>query len=260
MTRGVKNSLNMRSDFKHSASVEQFLHGDMSQAERENFEQTVLANPELAYEVGLSRMIDEALLKDDILDVRKKLLDAFLEKGKKKNKVPLLSLIVKNYWYAAASLFLIVGLGITLYYSVPLGKSNDSLFRQYYSANDLIDVTRAGDATIVEAAMKFQERNYSLSSQLFKSILEDDQNNMACWFYYGISNIETGNLAEAEKAFSMIIKDNQSLYVEQAEWYLALNHIKRNQSEKAIVLLYTISANPESKHQKDAARLLEKLK
>jgi tetratricopeptide (TPR) repeat protein len=173
--------------------------------------------------------------------------------------VPIVRLLVKKYWYAAASVLLIAGLSATLYFNLPVGKSNESLFRQYYSANDLIDVTRTGDATIVEAAIKFQERNYVLSSELFRSILDKDQKNMACWFYYGISSIETGNLKEAEKAFTVIINDNQSLYVEQAEWYLALNFIKSNKLDKASELLKSISANPENKHQKDAARLLEKL-
>jgi tetratricopeptide (TPR) repeat protein len=260
MTPDVKNFLGMKNNFKHSASVEQYLSGEMLPAERENFEREVASNPGLAAELRLSRAIDSALLKDDIIDFRKKILVANKENKKEQRDVPVVRLYARKIWYAAASFILLATLGSTLYFSVPSGNSTDNLFKQYYSSENLIDVTRAGDANIVEAVIKFQEKDYQLSARLFQKILEKDSDNIACWFYFGISSIETENFEQAEKAFNHIIADNENLYVEHAEWYLGLSYLKSNQLDKAHQQFETISKNADNVHQDDATRLIEKLK
>jgi hypothetical protein len=260
MTLGVKNFLGMKNSFKHSASIEQFLSGEMLPAERENFEREVSSNPELAGELKLSRSIDAALKRDDIIDFRKKLLVAYRENKKVQPEIPVVRMYVKKFWYAAASIILLAALGSTLYFSVPRGSSNDTLFKEYYSAENLVDVTRAGDANIVEAVIKFQEKDYKMAARLFNNILENDNGNIACWFYYGISSIETENYAQAEKAFNHIISDNENLYIEHAEWYLGLTFLKNNQISKAKAQFEKIAANADNFHRQDAVHLLTKLK
>lgn len=260
MTPDVINFLDMKNSFKHSASVEQYLSGEMLPAERENFEREVSSNPGLAAELRLSRTIDDALLRDDIIDFRKKLLVAYRENKKEQRVVPVVRLHTRKFWYAAASIILLAALGSTLYFSVPAGNSSDSLFKQYYSSENLIDVTRAGDANIVEAVIKFQEKDYQLAGHLFQKILEKDNSNIACWFYFGISSIETENFDQAEKAFNHIIANHENLYVEHAEWYLGLSYLKSNQLAKAISQFENISRNADNVHRNDAKRVVEKLK
>ena len=260
MTIGVKIFLSMKNSFKHSASIEQFLSGDMLSAERENFEREVSSNPELAGELKLSRNIDAALRRDDIIDFRKKLLAAYRENKKVQREVPVVRLYVRKFWYAAASIIMLAALGSTMYFSVPRGNSSDTLFKEYYSANNLLDVTRAGDANIVEAVIKFQQKDYKMAARLYSNILQKDNNNIACWFYYGVSSIETESYAQAEKAFNHIISDNQNLYVEHAQWYLGLCLLKNNQINEAKAQFAKIVADPDNFHHQDAAQLMKKLK
>ncbi len=260
MTQGVRNISDMKTSFKHSASVEQYLSGEMLPAERENFEHEAASNQELTQELFLSRSIDAALQRDDILDFRKKLLAAYKENRKVKNEVPVVSMHLRRFWYAAASVIILAALGTTLYLSMPSGSSNETLFKEYYTSDNLIDVTRAGDANIVEAVIKFQEKDYNLSARLFRQILDKDSDNIACWFYYGISSIETESYDQAENAFNRILADNENLYVEHAEWYLGLTYLKENQIQKAVKQFSQIASNPDNFHQKDAKKLLEELK
>jgi hypothetical protein len=259
MTPDVKNFLDMKNSFKHSASVEHFLSGDMLPTERENFERDAGSNPELAGELNFSRNIDAALKRDDIIDFRKKLLASYKENKRVRTEVPIVHLTARKFWYAAASLILLAALGSTLYFSIPHGNSSDTLFKEYYSADNLVDVTRAGDANIVEAVIKFQEKDYLIAARLFKNILQKDDNNFACWFYYGISTIETENYAESEKAFNRIISDNENLYVEHAEWYLGLTFLKNNQISKAKSQFNKIASDADNFHKRDAIHLLKKL-
>jgi tetratricopeptide (TPR) repeat protein len=249
----------MKTGFKHSASVEQFLSGDMGHAERENFENEVASNRELAGELKFSKSIDAVLKREDIIDFRKKLIAARMEGKKVQHEVPVIRMHVKKFWYAAASLILLAAIGSTLYFSVPRGNATDTLFKEYYSADNLVNVTRAGDANIVEAVIKFQEKDFAVAASQFNNILKNDNGNIACWFYYGISCIETENFTQAEKAFNKIISDNQNLYVEHAEWYLGLTYLKNNQINKAKTQFETIASNPDNYHRKDAANLLKKL-
>jgi len=140
----------------------------------------------------------------------------------------------------------------------PRSISNDSLFSQYYTSENIVDQTR-GDQNIVEAVIKFQQKDFAKASVLFKSILDKDNSNIAVWFYYGISNIETRNYNNSINAFTTIIKQNDNLYIEHAEWYLGLCYLKNNQKDKAINQFIVVASNPDNFHRQEAKNILEKL-
>jgi lipopolysaccharide biosynthesis regulator YciM len=140
----------------------------------------------------------------------------------------------------------------------PRNSTNDSLFTQYYNSENIVDQTR-GEQNIVEAVIKFQQKDFKTASVLFKSILDKDKSNIAVWFYYGISNIETRNFENSIKAFNTIIEQNDNLYIEHAEWYLGLCYLKDNQKNKAIDQFVVVASNPDNFHHQEAKNILEKL-
>ena len=121
-----------------------------------------------------------------------------------------------------------------------------------------MDQTR-GDENIVEGVIKFQQKDFAKASVLFKKILDKDNSNIAVWFYYGISNIETKNFNNSINAFKTIILQNDNLYIEHAEWYLGLCYLKNNQKEKAITQFEVVASNPDNFHRQEAKNILEKL-
>ena len=247
----------MITNFKHSASIEQYLSNEMAAAEREAFNNELRSNPELARELKLSQAIDSAL-SDDIIDLRQKLIAA-INAGRVSNKeVPVLRMNTPKWWYAAASLLALVAVSATLYFQTNHNVTNDSLFAQYYNSENIVDLTR-GDENIVDAVIKFQQKDYVAASELFKKILEKDNSNIAVWFYYGISNIETHNYDISIKAFTTIINHNDNLYIEHAEWYLGLCYLKNNQKDKALDQFVAIASNPDNFHSKEAQNIIEKL-
>ena len=122
-----------------------------------------------------------------------------------------------------------------------------------------MDVTRSGDGNIVEAVIKFQEKDYKMAAVLFKSLIDKDNNNIACWFYYGISSIETENFDQAEKAFNHIIDNADNMYIEHAQWYLGLTYLKNNNNKKAQAQFAKIAGDPDNFHRQEARHLLEKM-
>jgi tetratricopeptide (TPR) repeat protein len=248
----------MTNNFKHSASIEQYLANEMAPAERAAFKNELRSNPELTRELKLSQSIDSALNREDVIDLRQKLIAAIESSKVTKTEVPVIRMITRKWWYAAASLIALCAVTATLYLQSNRNVSTDSLFTQYYNSENIVDLTR-GDENIVEAVIKFQQKDYNTSSKLFKSILDKDNSNIAVWFYYGIANIETKNYDNSITAFNTIIKQNDNLYIEHAEWYLGLCYLKNNQKDKAIDQFVVVASNPDNFHHQEAKNILDKL-
>ena len=135
----------MKNNFKYSASVEQYLSNEMVQSEKQLFERETASNPGLAQELKFSRTIDDALRQDDIIDLRMKLLSAYRENRKEKAEVPVVRMQFRKVWYAAASIIILAAIGSTILFRSMGTDSNERLFKQYYSPENLINVTRPGD-------------------------------------------------------------------------------------------------------------------
>ncbi len=247
----------MTTKLRHSASIEQYLANEMAPAAKAAFEKELRSNPGLAKELKLSQSIDSALRKDDVIDLRKKLIAAGNTSQGMSNK-PVVQMYNRKWWYAAASFLVLCTLAATLYLQTNQQISDDALFTQYYSSENIVDQTR-GDQNIVEAVLKFQQKDFCAASLLFKDILDKDNANIAVWFYYGISCIETKNYNCATKAFNTIIKQNDNLYIEHAEWYLGLCYLKSNQKDKAMDQFLAVASNPENYHRQEASNILEQL-
>lgn len=249
----------MKRNFKHSSSIERYLSDEMAYAEKKSFEKEIVVNPELAAEYQLTLNIEDAIRQDDILDFRKKLLMARKESLQKKTATPPVKMVHYRFWYFAATILILLSVGGFWYFSESDNSSGELLFRKYYSAQSMIDITRSGDANIVEAIIKYQEKDFKSAAILFSQILHRDSGNYAGWFYYGITCIETSQFNEAEDAFNKIINNGSNLYIEHAHWYLGLAYLKSNQMNKARAKLEQIANDGENFHRRDAKHLLDKL-
>lgn len=245
--------------FRHSASIEQFLSKEMTPVEQENFIKEIATNKELAAEFHFSKQIDNALKYDDEIDLRRKVYLLYEEQKAPSSQKTVIRMHTRYWYWAAASVVAILAIGATLLFTVPARMTNDELFSKYYNSENILDVTRSGDANIVEAVMQFQAKEYNKASWMFSKILDKDESNMAVWFYYGISSIETKNYPDAVDAFERIIRDNQNLYVEHAKWYLSLCYLKSGLTIKAEDQLKKIAADENNYHQHDAINLLDKI-
>lgn len=259
MTHAVKIFLTMTYKFKHSASIEQYMADEMAPFKRIAFEQELKTNPDLAKELKLSQNIDSALRRNDIIDLRQKLNNAMHPGHTVKNEMPVVHIRFRKWWYVAAMLVAFLVVSAIVYMQKSPGNLNDSLFNEYYTSENIIDQTR-GDENIVQAVVKFQEKDFRTASLLFKRILDADNSNIAVRFYYGISNIETGNYDNSIKAFTDIINQNDNLYIEHAEWYLGLCYLKNNQKAEAIGQFAIVASDPDNFHCREAKSILGVLK
>ena len=83
--------------------------------------------------------------------------------------------------------------------------------------------------------------DYPAALELFSQVLDADKENIPVQFYSGISNIELGQYQDALLPFQFIMDHKQNLYIERAEWYAALCHLKLNEDDNALNLFRNIS-------------------
>jgi tetratricopeptide (TPR) repeat protein len=74
----------------------------------------------------------------------------------------------------------------------------------------------------------------------------------------GMSNFENRKYPEAKRSFGKVIDNNNNLYIDQAEWYLALCYIKTDEREKAIQQLEKIK-NEDGIYRNDAKKILRRI-
>lgn len=159
-----------------------------------------------------------------------------------------------QWLYLSALLILLISVSSIIYF-----QPHKDIFKEYYTSENIMDQTR-GDGDIVDGVIKFHNKDYKSATQYFSKIIQKDSSNITIWFYYGISNIEIRDFNKAIESFNYIINENDNLYIEHAEWYLALCYLKNNQKDKAIDQFTKISKNFDNYHQNEAIKILKELK
>jgi tetratricopeptide (TPR) repeat protein len=241
----------------HSQSIEQYRFGPMSESERLKFEQDLVENPKLNHEFQLDIEIDESLKQYDIIDLRRKLFRAMNEE-KAQVKIPAQKSFHSRWYMVAASITFLILLGGAFHLMKPVKYTNNTLFEMYYSGENAHNLTRSAGNNNDEAMTKYKEGDYNGALVLFNEILDKDAENIYIRYYTGLASIETNQNERAIKEFKYIIDQKNNLFVENAQWYLALSYLKNNQVKEAKTLLVRIndSSNP---HNKEASQILKRI-
>jgi tetratricopeptide (TPR) repeat protein len=249
----------MNKKLLYSETIERYLSDEMSAEEAKRFNSDLLTNKILAKEFQLEKDLNIIIRQDDIIDFRKKLLKTYLE-GASKSKAGVIVALASRKWYmAAASIAFLLLVGGMLLFTMPRNYSNEALFRKYYTTENVLNVARSGNVNIVEAVIKFQQKDYNAATKLFAVILKSDNINTAAWFYNGIACVETKQYDEAIRSFKHIVSMKDSYYLEHAQWYLGLCYLVHNENDKAIGSFQNIVSEKRNVHKADAIKILEKL-
>ncbi|MBK9358686.1 MAG: hypothetical protein IPN08_15120 [Bacteroidales bacterium] len=250
----------MTRKLKYSQLIERFIAGEMNEDELRWFGKELQTNAELSGELKLDKDLDNILLDEDVVEFRRKLISVFNESKQKEATTKIVRMQPRRWQLvAAAAIAVLMIAGGAILLTQQRSYTAEKLFSMYYDTDRTIELTRSGNANIVEAILKFQQKDFQGASLLFAEILDKDSSNIAVWFYNGISYIETNRIDDAVKAFRYIIDDKNNLYVEHAEWYLGLCYLKNEQIDYAVEQFRKIAADQKNYHNKEANKILEKL-
>ena len=219
---------------------DQYLQGEMTVEERNNFEKEVSQNAEFAAEFRTFKEV-QVQLQNKFGHVQereafKENLSVISDEHFNKNK-PKVVLMRPWYYAAAASVVILFG----LFFFNQNAKPN---FEQYNQPEQAHFSERGDlDATLKQAEQAYNAKNYKAAITLFETILKENKTT-EIQYYYGIALLEENQFSKSEAVFNEL-KSGTSVYREKALWYLALSKLKQKDYKASKKILQTISQDYE---------------
>ena len=245
-------------DFSHF--IERYIAGEMGEDEKMWFEKELQDNSNLRAEVDLRKKTDLVLRNQNIITLRNKLSD--IEMRRRETGIPVKASLLPVYLRFAAGVAVLAVIGVAFLYK-GTNTGSDEIVSKYYKTYEPPASQRSGqiaENADFSLALEFYNTNdYANAAILFSKVVQSNPKDMQSVLMTGVSNFEDKKYPEAKKSFTTVIDDNNNLFIETAEWYLALCYVKTNEKEKAISLLQSITKE-DGIYSKDAGKILRKLK
>ena len=208
--------------------IEEYLNHQLSQAEREMFDEKLKSDKAFAREVEehalLISSFDEMQAQELLL--RFSDIEQELEGGKEKQ----IGFPIYLKWAAAVAVLAVLSLVVYL----NANNSNKELFLAYYTTYPNVESPVSRSEAEGNAVWQLYENgDYKTAYQQFEQALVVNEADLASRFYFGICALELNRLKVAEEAFVIVAADKKGTYAEQAEWYLALSYLKDGKRKKS---------------------------
>ncbi|HAF28691.1 MAG TPA: hypothetical protein DCG75_06545 [Bacteroidales bacterium] len=240
-------------------TIEKYIDGELKGNELLKFEELLSIDPDIKRDYKLSLELNNSIMEDDVIALRETMNYMYQDETIVK-RIPTVFTKRKFYYYAAASAALLIATGGLMQRLSGPEMNNTRVFEKYYAPYEVTVTYRSGntevDRLLLNALERYEEKDYEYALVLFEEVLESRQNDMAVNLYSGISYMEEEKYQKATKSFSNIISDKDNLFIEQANWYLAMCYLKTEKTDKAQDVLREI-INEESYYKEQAARVLE---
>lgn len=145
----------------------------------------------------------------------------------------------------------------------------DQLFAQHFATyeNDVTLTLRSSDQPTEYAAEinplrtalnAYDQRDYKQSIQLFTQRLAERPQDETATYYLGLSYLEVNELEQAA-SYLETARINSDRYYDAATWYLALTHLRLENTNSTKILLRELMQSKDPLYANRAADLLAKL-
>ncbi len=233
--------------------IEDYLRGNLSEDDKRLFEDRLKTDPDFAEEFELTKRLENAIVNDEIDNFREKLKsihkDLYPEPENEISDTKKLFNTALKYWKIAAIIFIVlIPLTVIMYIMINDSRSNSEIFYKNYKRYPAFCKNRStieyvNDSIFHECMNFYQGGDFTGAVGCLKDIVENDEKNICASFFLGISYIEITNYNRAINSFEYVVKSKDTLYSQQAEWYLALCFIKIGKTNDARSVLQKIINN-----------------
>jgi hypothetical protein len=239
--------------------IERYNAGEMNDSEKQLFEKKLIEDKMFRNEVNLRRKTDDILENQNIISLRNKLSD--IEKRRVVRKPFIQTKIPVYLKYVAVVLGIVLVGNLGLYFNKNL--SSEEIINHYYKLYEPTTNKRSlltePNADFSKALEFYNTHQYGKAAILFSKVVESNPKDMKSEFLSGMSNFEDKKYPEAKQSFDNVIVDQNNLYFETAEYYLALCYVMTNEKTKAIQQLEIIKKEG-GPYSKDARKIIRRYK
>ncbi len=217
-----------------SQLFEDFIDGNLSGEELNSFLVQKRTDHMISSEIDFRLEINEAIQDKGLMEIREHLR---VQMNNYSNNFPFFNFrkeTLKTWQLAAASFALILVAGGLWFILSNKPYSTEKLVSKYYKPANPIGQHRSvdlnADDAINEAFAFYGKSDYTNALKYFNAL----ENQVTARFYTGICYIELEKYNQAIESFDFVIKDDDNLLVEHANWYLGLIYLMNNQKKNAI--------------------------
>lgn len=254
--------------------IEQFLKGNLSKSEVEDFLKKIENDVEFKAQVSFEKQLKDSLSEEEWSFMKNKTpeVEAYNEIYKSKEIQKLKNVIqdsnnvyqqpkktISRKWFLYASAA-VIALLVSIYVFKPsaspqelyLAYIDNSVLPSYISRED------SGENNLIRAQQFFENKKYEKALDIFEKELKNSSTpDAAIYLYKGIAHMELDEFEEAEKTFDTLI-DSDLIDASKGKWYKALLYLKMEDVEKSKTLLNEIVQDATFNH-KIAKKLLQQL-
>lgn len=239
--------------------IERYNAGEMDNIEKIWFLKELEGNKDLQEEVDLRRRTDLVLQRPESVQLRNKLSE--IERNRAAC-VPVKKSGRNEMWkYAAVVACLVLVSSVVLLHKSKM--TNEEIISKYYTSYEGISASRSQKTVVNDdysrALEYYNVHDYRNAAIYFGKVLSNDPKYIESTMYYGVSKYEESNYPEAVQKFKTVVGDGDNLYIEDAQWYLALCYLQTDEKDMAVRQLNLIKRS-ESVYSKQAGKILRKLK
>jgi len=248
-------------DTRTIEKIEKYLDRELKAEDIRNIEDQMKNDPDFAKEVQLNKELSQAIMEKDVMNLRRSMQSIHEKHNNRRKLAGKVIKLFEEKTYATTSIAAAIVLALVVGALMIFGVQNqpaENLFASYYQPDEAVMIVRSGsnpeDIDLKEALLAYHEKNYDNAIAL----LDKQNNNILAKYYLGLSYLETDKINNAITTFKAIIDHNNNLFVEQAEWYLALCYVKNDQEAEAKIWFEKI-ADSESIFKEKARRVMKNM-
>lgn len=245
--------------------IEAYLNDELSAIDRAAFEVDLDENTDLQAEMQIQR---DLRLGFQTLAIEQKLKQAHkrwqankvIQQPEKGHQTPLeqspvgQQTVIRrlggfNYWWAAASVVLIIGVSLFLYRQNKLVLANELAYNEVYRPDLSTDLTKEFPVTmkpderarLLELIKGYNAGRYDTVISQLKRLPEDRQTVHYKNYFLGLSYLANKQPTTAIPYLITALQTHSVTLHQKAEWFLALAYLKANNKAKALPMLQRIS-------------------
>jgi tetratricopeptide (TPR) repeat protein len=237
--------------------IESYVSGNMTAAEKMEFEKQMELDPELKETVALYRTLQESYTsieqtKPGVLQLEKTLENVSGNYFKEEKQAPVFTM-QKTFRVLAVAASLI--LGFLLLQPVLFTKGNKDLFKTYYQQEEL-SVERGETDSIVKAILFFNKNEYQQALDYLEPVTQKNPEANNLILARGECYLGLNQFDKALKSFEEVAQ-KETVYKDRANWLKAMAYLKQEKFTECRNFLSTIAET--STYFKTAQKLIAKL-
>jgi hypothetical protein len=243
--------------------IDAYLMNYLNHEEQEFIEEQMAGDSRFKNEIKLNREINEAILEKDISQLRvslKKLSDEEKPTTSIRKFIPSsFRLTPARIIGAAASLAAIISAGTIIINQQQ--SSAGELYQKFYQPYESTGLYRSSSVMAREMTGidLYNQGNYSGALEQFSNVLKENAEHPMCNFYSGLSYQEMEEYRKAIHHYQLVIDEKDNLFIEQAEWYMALSYLKTDNQARAFSIFNQI-LDKNGYYSNDAQEIIRKNK